>query len=162
MLGSTRQYVQTYAYVCIASHRRICEATSPYGLTIVTTTFLFALMLFITSAGLAGVVHGSCAAQFLVAHFQHIQAGEGTVGFVYTGDREDEIGQIRPIGTAGYGVHVDVLHCVLSVYFLQAARMSHDDYPDMVLAPHDWKRVSIDLMLWVSVSPFPLCASTKR
>ena len=32
------------------------------------------------------VVHGSCAAQFLVAHFQHIQAGEGTVGFVYTGD----------------------------------------------------------------------------
>lgn len=85
MLGSTRQYVQTYAYVCIASHRRICEATSPYGLTIVTTTFLFALMLFITSAGLAGVVHGSCAAQFLVAHFQHIQAGEGTVGFVYTG-----------------------------------------------------------------------------
>lgn len=80
MLGSTRQYVQTYAYVCIASHRRICEATSPYGLTIVTTTFLFALMLFITSAGLAGVVHGSCAAQFLVAHFQHIQAGEGTVG----------------------------------------------------------------------------------
>mgnify|MGYP001776648527 CR=1 FL=1 len=43
MLGSTRQYVQTYAYVCIASHRRICEATSPYGLTIVTTTFLFAL-----------------------------------------------------------------------------------------------------------------------
>lgn len=98
MLGSTRQYVQTYAYVCIASHRRICEATSPYGLTIVTTTFLFALMLFITSAGLAGVVHGSCAAQFLVAHFQHIQAGEGTVGFVYTGDGEDEIGQIRPIG----------------------------------------------------------------
>lgn len=55
-------------------------------------------MLFITSAGLAGVVHGSCAAQFLVAHFQHIQAGEGTVGFVYTGDGEDEIGQIRPIG----------------------------------------------------------------
>lgn len=94
MLGSTRQYVQTYAYVCIASHRRICEATSPYGLTIVTTTFLFALMLFITSAGLAGVVHGSCAAQFLVAHFQHIQAGEGTVGFVYTGDGEDEIGVI--------------------------------------------------------------------
>ena len=94
MLGSTRQYVQTYAYVCIASHRRICEATSPYGLTIVTTTFLFALMLFITSAGLAGVVHGSCAAEFLVAHFQHIQAGEGTVGFVYTGDGEDEIGVI--------------------------------------------------------------------
>lgn len=81
MLGSTRQYVQTYAYVCIASHRRICEATSPYGLTIVTTTFLFALMLFITSAGLAGVVHGSRAAQFLVAHFQHIQAGEGTARF---------------------------------------------------------------------------------
>ena len=46
--------------------------------------------------------------------------------------RVTEIGQIRPIGTAGYGVHVDVLHCVLSVYFLQAARMSHDDYPDMV------------------------------
>lgn len=97
MLGSTRQYVQTYAYVCIASHRCICEATSPYGLTIVTTTFLFALMLFITSAGLAGVVHGSRAAQFLVAHFQHIQAGEGTVGFVYTGDGEDEIGRFAQL-----------------------------------------------------------------
>ena len=129
MLGSTRQYVQTYAYVCIASHRRICEATSPYGLTIVTTTFLFALMLFITSAGLAGVVHGSRAAQFLVAHFQHIQAGEGTVGFVYTGDGEDEIGQIRPIGTAGYGVHVDVLQDVYKrqlVYGIYWLRLTLD------------------------------------
>lgn len=56
--------------------------------------FLLALVFLVASAGLPGVVHGSRAAQFLVTHFQHIQAGEGTVGFVYTGDGEDEIGVI--------------------------------------------------------------------
>jgi len=35
----------------------------------------------------------------------------------------------------GYGVHVDVLHLVLAVYFLQAARMRHNDYPDVVVTP---------------------------
>ena len=73
---------------------------------------LHGLPFVITAARLAHIEHGTLSAQVLVAHLQHVQAGVPLVLLVYPGDGQDEIGQVRPVGTAGNGVHVDVFRFV--------------------------------------------------
>lgn len=84
----THIYAQPHTYVRMRRCIRSC------GRPLFRAAFLFAFVLFIASAGTAGVIHGSCAAKLLVAYLQHVYARKGAVGLRYTRDGEDEICQI--------------------------------------------------------------------
>lgn len=122
----THIYAQPHTYVRMRRCIRSC------GRPLFRAAFLFAFVLFIASAGTAGVIHGSRAAKLLVAYLQHVYARKGAVGLRYTRDGEDEICQVCPVRTARYGVHIDGFQFVPAVHGLQSARMRHDDHPDVV------------------------------